>query len=95
VSTAQGQAGNVVVAKFADERLLTPAAGGLFVTDAQPTNTTDTPVLQGMSEESNVQPIIEMTRLMNISRNFGFAKDLGDGESERARNAIDKLGKVA
>jgi hypothetical protein len=33
--------------------------------------------------------------MMNISHNFGFAKDLGDSESERARTAIDKLGKVA
>ena len=94
VSTAQGEAGRITVATFADERTLTPAAGGLYVTDAQPT-TAETPVLQGMVEESNVQPIIEMTRLMNISRNFGFAKDLGDGEADRARNAIDKLGKVA
>jgi flagellar basal-body rod protein FlgF len=94
ISTAQGEAGRITIAKFADERMLTPAAGGLYVTDARPT-AAETPVLQGMVEESNVQPIIEMTRLMNISRNFGFAKDLGDGEADRARNAIDKLGKVA
>ncbi len=94
VSTEQGATGQIEVMKFADERVLNPASGGLFVTDATPTAATDTEVRQGMIEQSNVQPIIEMTRMMNISRNFGFAKDFGDGESDRAKNAIDRLGKV-
>jgi flagellar basal-body rod protein FlgF len=95
VTTNLGEAGRIAVAAFADERALSPVSGGLYVTDAKPTKAEKTEVLQGMVEESNVQPIIEMTRMMQISRNFGFAKDLGDGESDRARNAIDKLGKVA
>jgi flagellar basal body rod protein FlgG len=48
-----------------------------------------------MIEESNVEPVIEMTRMMNIAHNFSFAKDLGDSESDRTRSAIEKLGKVA
>jgi flagellar basal-body rod protein FlgF len=95
VSTAQGDAGHIAVVEFADERALSPVSGGLYVTEATPTKAKDAVVLQGMVEESNVQPILEMTRMMQISRNFGFAKDFGDGESDRARNAIDKLGKVA
>ena len=47
------------------------------------------------NEESNVEPIIEMTRMMDIAHNFSFAKDLGDSESDRTRSAIDKLGKVS
>jgi hypothetical protein len=31
---------------------------------------------------------------MTIARNFGFAKDFGDNDSDRAKNAIDRLGKV-
>jgi flagellar basal-body rod protein FlgF len=95
VTTAQGEAGRIQVAQFADERALTPAAGGLYVTDAVPTKATDAAVLQGMIENSNVEPILEMTRMMSIARNFSSAKDFGDSESDRARNAIDKLGKVA
>jgi hypothetical protein len=48
-----------------------------------------------MIEDSNVQPIIEVTRMMKISQYFGFAKDFGDNESDRAKSAIDRLGKVA
>lgn len=95
VTTSQGDAGHIQVVQFADQRALTPAAGGVYVTDAQPTPASNTVLLQGMVEDSNVEPIIEMTRMMSISRNFGFAKDLGDNESDRAKSAIDRLGKAA
>jgi flagellar basal-body rod protein FlgF len=95
VTTNQGEAGRLAVVRFDNERDLVPASGGLFVTEAVPQPATETVVLQGMIEGSNVESILEITRMMNISHNFGFAKDLGDSESERARTAIDKLGKVA
>ncbi|MBV9523810.1 MAG: flagellar basal-body rod protein FlgF [Alphaproteobacteria bacterium] len=95
ISTDQGGAGQIEVLKFDDERALRPASAGLYVTEAQPTPASDAIILQGMVEESNVQPIIEMTRLMKISQNYSSAKDLMDGENSRAINAIDKLGKVA
>ncbi len=95
VSTAQGEAGRIAIVRFDNERDLVPASGGLYVTEAQPSATTDTVVVQGMIEGSNVEPIVEMTRMMTISHNFNFAKDLGDSESDRTRSAIDKLGKVA
>jgi len=95
VTTNQGEAGRLAVVRFDNERDLVPASGGLFVTEAVPQPATETVVLQGMIEGSNVESILEITRMMNISHNFSFANDLGDSESERARTAIDKLGKVA
>ena len=95
LTTNQGEAGRLTVVRFDNERDLVPASGGLFVTEALPQPATDTIVQQGMIEGSNVESILEITRMMNISHNFSFAKDLGDSESERARTAIDKLGKVA
>jgi flagellar basal-body rod protein FlgF len=95
VTTDQGEAGRLAVVRFDNERDLVPASGGLFVTEAVPQPAPDTLVLQGMIEGSNVESILEITRMMNISHNFNFAKDLGDSESERTRSAIDKLGKVA
>jgi flagellar basal-body rod protein FlgF len=96
INTSQGFAGKVGVVGFDKEQALRPAANGLYVTDAAPQPASpDTAVVQGMIEESNVQPIVEITRMMSLSRNFGFAKEMLDGESERAKTAIDKLGKVA
>jgi flagellar basal body rod protein FlgG len=47
-----------------------------------------------MIEDSNVQPVLELTRLMAVSRASGSIKSLLDEESTRQGNAIDKLGKV-
>lgn len=95
ITTSEGQAGKVQVVRFERDRDLVPVANGLFVTDAQPQPATDAAVLQGMVEESNVQPIVEMTRLMQVARNFAFAKQMVDGEDDRLKNAIDKLSRVA
>jgi flagellar basal-body rod protein FlgF len=95
ISTAQGEAGKIQVVRFEDDRALVPAANGLYVTDAQPQPAADTAVLQGMVEESNVQPIVEMTRLMQVARSFAFSKEMVDGEHDRLKNAIDKLSRVA
>src|SRR5260370_18336068 len=95
LTTNQGEAGRLTVVRFDNERDLVPASGGLFVTEALPQPATETVVQQGMIEGSNVESILEITRMMNISHNFEFAKNLGDSESDRTRSAIDKLGKVA
>jgi flagellar basal-body rod protein FlgF len=95
VTTSQGEAGRLAVVKFANERDLVPAAGGLFVTQAPSSPAPDAQVMQGMVENSNVEPIIEMTRLMTISQNFASAKDMLDQENDRTRSAIEKLGRVA
>jgi flagellar basal-body rod protein FlgF len=47
-----------------------------------------------MIEGSNVQPVLELTRLMNISRSYAAVTDMVTGENDRIKNAIDKLSKV-
>jgi flagellar basal-body rod protein FlgF len=96
VSAAQGgEVGQLQVVRFADARALIPAAGGLYVTDAPAQPAAGTQVMQGMVEDSNVQPILEMTTMMAVSRRYEAAKDMLDGEHARVRDAIDKLAKVA
>jgi len=73
VSTSPAEAGHIAIVGFADERAPQPGLGRLRHR-GQPTAATGTTILQGMVEDSNVQPIIEMTRMMQISRNFGYAR---------------------
>ena len=40
-------------------------------------------------------PIIEITRMMELSNRYNAAKDMLDGEDDRIKNAIDKLSRVA
>jgi len=46
---------------------------------------------QGAVEESNVQPILEMTRMTDDLRTFQFIAQLVQAEADRQQSAIDKL----
>jgi flagellar basal-body rod protein FlgF len=90
----QGVIGTVELVDFASPQMVTPAANGLWVTDQQPQPASAT-VQQGMLEESNVQPIVELTRLLSVSRQVGMVKNFLDEEDQRRSNAIDKLSSVS
>ena len=48
-------------------------------------------VVQGAVEDSNVQPVLEMTRMMADLREFQFTTQFVQGEADRQQAAIDKL----
>jgi flagellar basal-body rod protein FlgF len=96
ISGNQGQIAKLDLVNFDDPQALVHDADGLFSTpDQQPQPAANLQVVQGSVEESNVQPIVEMTHLMEVSHTVTSAKNFLDGENTRQSNAIDKLGKVA
>ena len=42
-------------------------------------------------EDSNVQPVLEITRMMDGLRQFQFVSQLIQAENDRQQSAIDKL----
>jgi flagellar basal-body rod protein FlgF len=48
-------------------------------------------LVQGSIEDSNVQPVMEMTRMMDSERQFQFMMQFIQAESDRQQSAIDKL----
>ncbi len=54
----------------------------------------DTEVIQGSLEMSNVQPIAEVTRLMDIQKSYDRAKKLIDNEDQLLRDALRRLGRM-
>jgi flagellar basal-body rod protein FlgF len=93
--TAQGSSvGHLGVVNFDQLNALVGEQDGLFDTDETPTPATGTKVMQGMLEGSNVQPVLEMTRLMEASRAMGQAKSFQDNEADRHKTAIDRLAKT-
>lgn len=95
VSTELGQIGTLKVVTFEREQLLTEVGGGLYVTDELPQAASDTSkVVQGALEQSNVQPILEMTSMIDVLRQYQSTQKLAESEHERQRNAIGKLGRV-
>jgi flagellar basal-body rod protein FlgF len=91
LSSQNGQIGRIGVVQPDDERRLT-AEGGRLMASASPTAPVANPKLvQGAVEDSNVQPIVELNRMMNDLREFQFTTQFLQGESDRQTGAIDKI----
>jgi flagellar basal-body rod protein FlgF len=84
--------GRIRLVTFEDPQAMAPLGGGLLVTNEVPQDAEDTSLIQGMIETSNVEPITEMTRMIDISRKYESAQRLLQAEDDRLRSAIQKLG---
>lgn len=88
VSSEMGDLGQLRVVRFAHPERMRSVGGGLFETDEKPEDVTTPTVLQGMLESSNVQPIIEMERLIDLHRAYDQARALIDREDDRIRKML-------
>lgn len=91
VSSENGQIGKIGVVQPHDAMRLSAEGGSRDRADT-PTDPVAAPkIVQGAVEESNVQPISEMTRMMAGLRQFQFVTQFIQGESDRQQSAIDKI----
>ncbi|HWE75302.1 MAG TPA: flagellar basal-body rod protein FlgF [Stellaceae bacterium] len=94
VATEKQTIGKISVVNFDNPQILAESQGGLYATTQTPTPATGTTVEQGTIEEANLQPVVEMTKLMDTAHQMGLVKNFVDGEHTRLKNAIDRLGKT-
>jgi flagellar basal-body rod protein FlgF len=94
VATDKQTIGKIAVVNFDNPQAMLESQGGLFTTTQASIPATGTTVEQGTIEESNIQPVVEMTKLMDAAHQIGVAKNFADGEHTRLKNAIDRLGKT-
>lgn len=91
VSGINGQIGKIGIVTPADPNQMTAEGATLFRADS-PTAPVILPQLtQGAVEGSNIQPVTEMTTMMNDLREFQFVSQFLQAESERQQSAIDKI----
>ena len=83
--------GQLDLVGFANEQALRKTMSGLYTTDAQPEPIDRPKLVQGMIETSNVQPIIETARMMELLRSFQGMQGMLDGEHERQQRAIREI----
>lgn len=91
LASENGPLGRIRVVTFDDKNRLRPEGNVLFAADAPPLPVDAPHISQGMVEESNVEPILEMTKLMAEVREFQFVSQFVDREAERQTNAIERL----
>lgn len=95
VSTLQGQVGKLGVVTFPNQQAMSETAGGYFMTDQLPQPApTDTKLMQGALEGSNVEPIVEISRLIGSQHNVEYSKTFVDALAQQTSSAIDRLGKA-
>ncbi len=91
VSTENGRVAKLKVVKFANDQQLRSAGDSLFETTQDAEVVQRPTVVQGMMEESNVQPVVEMTRMTQILREYQGVQKMLDTEHERIMKAMQTL----
>ena len=91
VSTETGIIGRLKLVSFENEQKLLKVGGTKFANtegNMMTVGGNNTRVLQGKVEESNVQPIVEMTKMINLQRSYEYVQQMIDEEHERLSNTI-------
>lgn len=91
VSTENGRVAKIKVVKFENDQEMRQAGDSLFETTQDPEVVQNPNIAQGMMEESNVQPVVEMTRMTQILREYQGVQKMLDEEHERQLKAIQTL----
>jgi flagellar basal-body rod protein FlgF len=88
--------GKIGVVHFDSLSGLSKQGDGLYsnTTSAQPTPAPDTVINQGMLEGSNVQPIIQVTDLIRISRAYEAITQMVGNNSDLSNRSVQRLGAV-
>lgn len=95
VSTDDGVIATLRIVSFDDQQALKRGASGLYrAEDQEPVDVEDPVVAQGMIEESNVEPILELTRMIGIQRSHQNIAKFAQQEDERQKQMIRGLGEV-
>jgi len=94
VSTENGQIGKLQVVTFDQPFNLQRAANGMYTTDQLAVPVDRPELAQHALERSNVEGVLEMTRMIEVSRRYKSVQSLVDKEDERIRKAINELAKV-
>jgi len=91
VSTDEGEVGTLMMVEFPDYQKLEPAGNGNYKTTQAATPAQNTRMLQGKIEGSNVQGVVEMTRMIEVTREYEQTQKMMDNEHDRLSGAIQRL----
>lgn len=96
VSQGQELLGKISVVRFNELSMLEKVGENRYrnTANAQPEPATDTDVHQGMLEGSNVKPIAEITRMIEVTRAYESMAKMMDSNAELSRRSIERMGKL-
>lgn len=92
VSTEQGPVGKLKITEFNNPQNLVPIGNNLYEGNPfleRPAEKTK--VSQGMLEGSNVQPVVEINRMIEVLRSYQSVQRMLSNDHDRIRNTIQRL----
>jgi flagellar basal-body rod protein FlgF len=92
ISAKSGRIAKLKIVDFPDENGLQRQGGTLLATDQTPVPAGKAKVVQGMLESSNVQSVVQMTRMIDVLRAYQANANLMQANDELIRRAIDHIG---
>lgn len=95
VSTNGRPLAQIGVFSVTDENAMLRQGGTLFNPGEEPLAVDNPVVLQGFVEGSNVDPITEIARMIQVQRSYELGQKFLDNEHERIRNVARTLGQRA
>ena len=94
ISTENGPIGRLRLVTFENQQDMSKTGANMYTTEQEPLEAPDSEFVQGMLEGSNVQAVVELTRMIQVMRSYQGAAKLIESEDERSKRAIQTLTKA-
>lgn len=96
ISQGATRVGRLGVVRFASMTGLSKIGDNLYAAPAgaEPVQAADTRVRQGMLEGSNVEPVVQITQMIEIQRAYERVSRIVDSTQDLSRRAVERLGRV-
>lgn len=92
IANQDGEIAQLMIVEFADEQQLEATGKGLYrAPEGLAAEAQNTVAMQGMLESSNVNPILEMTRMIDVLRSYQSTQGMLTDEHERQKDMISRL----
>lgn len=91
ISARRGELAKLGVFKFDRQNFLQPVGAGLYQTTEPALADPSTSIRQGALEGSNVQPISEMTQMIDAQRSYETVANLLQSQNDNEKDMISKL----
>ncbi|MEI9929693.1 MAG: flagellar basal-body rod protein FlgF [Rhizomicrobium sp.] len=94
VSGKNGQLAKLKVVAFPNEAALQKDGANNFISAATPNDATDFTLTQGTIEGSNVQPVVEISHMIEVMRAYQATATLTKSQEDLMGSAVDKLSQM-
>lgn len=94
VSTDNGPIGRLAIVTFENAQTLRPGAAGQYFTEEIPTPVENPTVVQGMLEGSNIKPVTEIAKMIQLQRTYESVRGFLEKEDNRIKGMVQMYSQV-